>query len=250
MNALDDFRLAVGFLTRVPVGRVERAVHGLAGPSAYFPLVGAFVAIAGWLAWLGADALLGPVVGAIVSVLTTVAVTGALHEDGLADTADGLWGGASPQRRLEIMRDSRLGTYGAIALVADLALRVALLVPLDALHVLQILLAGHVLGRAAPLVLAAVLPPARDNGLGAGLTPTTRSGAVLAVLTVAAAAALAAGYWAPLVVAAAAAVLLGVRRAARRRLGGFSGDILGAAVLLTNLAVAAVIAAVVHLGLW
>ncbi|SEF14688.1 adenosylcobinamide-GDP ribazoletransferase [Jiangella alba] len=198
-----------------------------------------------------ADGLAGPLVGAVAAVLVTVIVTGALHEDGLADTADGLWGGATRERRLEIMRDSRLGTYGALALAGDLLLRVALLATVGAgsdafADVARLLVAGHVIGRAAPLVLAAWLPPARTDGQGRRLGRLGVVDSLVAAATVLVVAVLTAGWWAPVLLAAAAVPVLGLRRAARRRIGGVTGDVLGAAVALTTLAVAIAVAALVQ----
>lgn len=249
MAALGDVRAAFGFLTRIPVGRVDRSADGLGGAAAYFPLVGLVVGGIGLAAWWTADTALGPLAGAVVAVLATVVVTGAIHEDGLADTADGLWGGATPQRRLEIMRDSRLGTYGALVLAGDLLLRIAILTPHGLADVARILLAGHVIGRAAPLVLAASLPPARPDGQGVRLARPQAVDAVVAGVTVVVVVVATAGWWAPAVLAAAAVPVLALRLAARRRIGGVTGDIMGAGVLLTNLAVAAMIAALAREGL-
>lgn len=235
-------RAALGFLTRIPVGRHDPDLDRAAP---YFPLVGVVVGGAGLAAWWATEPLLGPLAAAVVAVLTTVIVTGALHEDGLADTADGLWGGSTVQRRLEIMRDSRLGSYGALALGGDLLLRVALLAPLGPTDAARVLLAGHVIGRAAPLVLAAWTPGARADGQGARLGRLRPAGALFAAGTVLVAAVLVvlpAWWWAPVVLGAAAVPVLALRRAARRRIGGVTGDVMGAGVILTNLAVAAVVA--------
>ena len=252
MGAVTDARAALGFLTRIPVGRVESAEPSLTRIAAYFPLVGVVVAAVGFGAWWVGTSLLGSLAGAVLSVVAAVMVTGALHEDGLADTVDGLWGGATPSERLAIMRDSRLGTYGAVAVVADLLLRVALLAPYgtsDWFDVAGLLLAGHVVGRAAPVVLAATLPPARTDGQGARLAPPTRRDLVIAVGTAVLAAVLAVGWWAPVPLLAAGLTMAAVRQAARRRLGGGTGDVYGAAVALTNLAVAAVVVALAQEGL-
>ncbi|TDE12704.1 adenosylcobinamide-GDP ribazoletransferase [Jiangella asiatica] len=232
-------RAALGFLTRIPVGPHDR---GLDRAAPYFPLVGVVVGGIAVATWWVADAALGGFAAAVVAVLTTVIVTGALHEDGLADTADGLWGGSTSQRRLEIMRDSRLGTYGALALGGDLLLRVALLTPLGLADAARVLLAGHVIGRAAPLVLAAWSPRARSDGQGARLGRLRAGGATVAGATVVPVAVLATGWWAPVLVAAAMLPVLALRRAAHRRIGGVTGDVLGAGVALSNLAVAAAIA--------
>ena len=246
-------RTAVEFLTRIPVGASANAGPGLDRAGAWFPLVGALVGAVGLAVWWAADALAGPLVAAVAAVLATVIVTGAMHEDGLADTADGLWGGSTRERRLEIMRDSRLGTYGALALAGDLLLRVALLATAGSAgsglgsaaftDVARVLLAGHVVGRAAPLVLAAWLPQARADGQGGRLGRLRVGDAVVAAVTVLVVTVLATGWWAPVVLAAAAVPVLGLRRAARRRIGGVTGDVLGAGVALTNLAVAIAVVA-------
>ena len=252
MGAITDARTAMGFLTRIPVGPIEGADRTLTRAAAYFPLVGVVVAAVGLGAWWIGTSLLGPLAGAVLSVVAVVVVTGALHEDGLADFADGLWGGATPADRLEIMRDSRIGTYGVVAVVGDLLLRVALLAPYgrsDWFDAGAVLLAGHVIGRAAPIALAATLPPARPHGLGARMSTPTRRELAIALVTAGAAAIAAVGWWAPLPVLAAALTLAAVRRAARRQLGGVTGDVYGAAVASTNLVVAVVVVALLREGM-
>ncbi|HEX5996624.1 MAG TPA: adenosylcobinamide-GDP ribazoletransferase [Jiangellales bacterium] len=250
MSVLADARTAVGLLTRLPVlPRAEGADRGgLAGAVGYFPFVGLLVAGAGIGVWAVLEPILGPLVAAVASVLATVAVTGGLHEDGLADVADGFWGGSTPDRRLDIMRDSRIGTFGVLAVTGDLLIRVALLAPLDFAGVVRVLVAGHVIGRAAPLVLSAWLPPARPEGLGAGIGKPRRSGVVLACVTVLGAAVAAAGGWAAVPLVAAGVAVAAVSWLARSRIGGYTGDALGAGVLVVNLAVAAAIAALVRAG--
>lgn len=248
MSVIRDVRTAVGFLTRIPVGSIEPFDSSLRRSGGYFPLVGAVVGgvgVAVW--WVGANAV-GQLAAAVLSVLATVIVTGAFHEDGLADTVDGLWGGATPERRLDIMRDSRLGTYGSIAIVGDVLLRVAIVAPLaadDIVSVAKILVAGHVVARAAPLALVATTPHARADGQGSHLIPPTRAGWAVAAVTVLGTTMWAAGPWFPVLMAAATAVTLAIRRAGVRRIGGVTGDVLGASVALSNLAVAATTAALI-----
>jgi adenosylcobinamide-GDP ribazoletransferase len=252
MGAVSDARTALGFLTRIPVGPIEGADRGLTRAAAYFPLVGALVAAVGLGAWWVGTSLLGSFAGAVLSVLAVVVITGALHEDGLADFADGLWGGATPADRLEIMRDSRIGTYGVVAVVGDLLLRIGLLAPYgtsDWFDAAAVLLAGHVIGRAAPIALAATLPPARSDGLGVRMSTPSRGELAVAAVTVAVAAIAAAAWWAPVPVLAAALTVAAVHRTARRRLGGVTGDVYGAAVALTNLAVAVVVVALLREGM-
>lgn len=249
MHALRDARAAVGFLTRLPVGRrAAGAEGGFAAAAAYFPLVGLLVAGIGIGVFAAVEPLLGPVVAAVVSVFATIAVTGALHEDGLADVADGFWGGTSAGRRLEIMRDSRIGTFGALAVTGDVLLRSALLAPLDLAGVARVLVAGHVIGRAAPLILATWLPPARADGLGAQFGRPGRGGVVLAAVTVIASAVVTTGVWAAVPVCAGTVAVAAIGWAARRRIGGYTGDVFGAGVLLVNLAVAASVVALLRAG--
>ncbi len=227
---------AVVLLTRVPVP--WRFVPA-PGTSAWaFPVVGAVLGAAtGAMAALG-DALgLPPALSAGWALAATLLLTGALHEDGLADTADGLGGGRTPERRLAIMRDSRIGSFGALALALSLGLRWSALTTLaaphhgpgqGAWHLVAAIAAAGALARCA-MLLPMRLPPARPDGLAAGLgrvPPVSIAagwayGAALAVaLLPLAQAALS------LLLAAAAGLLLA--RAGRRALGGRTGDLLGA----------------------
>jgi adenosylcobinamide-GDP ribazoletransferase len=249
MTALDDARAAVAFLTRLPAWRrATGSDSGLAGAAGYFPLVGLLVAGMGIGVWAAVEPLLGPLVAAVASVLATVVVTGALHEDGLADVADGFWAGTSPRQRLEIMRDSRIGTFGVLAVAGDVLLRAALLASLDLAGVARVLVAGHVIGRAAPLVLGAWLLPARADGLGLRLGKPRRGGVTLAAVTVVASAVVTAEAWAFVPLLAAGVAVTAMGWSARRRIGGYTGDVLGAGVLVVNLAVAAAVVALIRAG--
>jgi adenosylcobinamide-GDP ribazoletransferase len=179
-------------------------------------------------------------------VAAAIMVTGALHEDGLADTADGLWGGWEPARRLEIMRDSRIGTYGVLALVLAVGLRASLLAGLGLAGFARAVVAAEVLGRAAMVALAGWLPPAAP-GRGAEATgrPGT-AGILVAAVTTLAAAVAASGWWAPVPLATAALVTAGCALLFRRRLGGVTGDTLGAAEQVTALAVLAAVTALLR----
>lgn len=249
---INDVRTAVGFLTRIPVGDIHPYDPTLSRASGFFPLVGVVAAGVGIAAWWAGTELLGPAAGAVLSVLSTVAVTGAFHEDGLADTVDGLWGGATRERRLEIMRDSRLGTYGTAALAGDLLLRAAILLPYadgDLGDVARILIAAHVIGRAVPVALAVALPAVRTDGQGARLAEPSRLSVVTAILTAVVAAAWAARWWAPVPVTVAGLVLTGAYLLAARRLGGVTGDVLGASAATSIVAVMATVSALIQAGL-
>jgi adenosylcobinamide-GDP ribazoletransferase len=238
---------AVAFLTRVPVGRFVRVDASDVSRGAWlFPVVGGLVGgaagvladvMAGWLPALAAGGL---------AVAAAALLTGALHLDALADTADSL-GATSREQALEIMRDHAIGTYGAVALVVvclmDAALLGALAQTDDAAAVG---LAAGAAGRAAMLPLAFALPYARpDTGQGRLLADIGLGTVVLGV-TVAVLFALpagSAGLWGVATAALFAATLAVV---ARRRYGGVTGDVLGATAKVAE--TAAIVAAVVVLG--
>lgn len=209
--------------------------------AAAFPLVGVAVAAAGVTVRAVTAPLVGPAAATVAAVAAMILVTGALHEDGLADSADGLWGGWDPRARLEIMRDSRVGTFGVLALVLAVGLRIALLVPLDLAAFARAVVCAHVLGRAAWLPLTRVLPPAAP-GRGAELSARPGAVGVAAAAAVTGGTLLAAlGVWAVVPLAAAAVTAAGCARLFRRRLGGYTGDALGAAAQLVELAVLAAV---------
>jgi adenosylcobinamide-GDP ribazoletransferase len=228
-------REAVAFLTVLPAGggRLTRR----AAP--WFALVGAALgALAGGAA-LGLAEIVPPLVAGALAVALELALTGALHADGLADSADGL-GGRDRERALAIMRDHALGAYGASALVLDLLVKAAALGALAHAGELLPVVAAFALSRAAALPLAAALPYARPGeGTGRALDGLTWPVAALATVPALALAALAGAYAA---VAAAVAVTAGVGALAHRRLGGVTGDVMGAAIELT--ATAALVTAV------
>ncbi|MDD9718206.1 adenosylcobinamide-GDP ribazoletransferase [Dinoroseobacter sp. PD6] len=250
---LVDLGIALSLLSRVPVPQDHAAAGARAAQAAWaYPLVGAALGgAAGGLGW--ALAALGVPAGpaAAVMLAALVMVTGALHEDGLADSADGLWGGWDAARRLEIMRDSRIGAYGVLALGLGLLLRwsclAALLAETGPVATLAALVAVGAMSRAAMVGVMRALPLARNDGLShrvgtvpgwaAGLAAAVGLGTGLAVLGPVAAVVL--GF-----AGGIAAILVG--RLARSRIGGQTGDILGAtqqvAEILGLLALATLVA--------
>jgi adenosylcobinamide-GDP ribazoletransferase len=228
---------AACFLTRLPLQRGEAlGAVDLARGAVLFPLVGAGVAACVGGVGLGLRASLGPAPAAIVALAVGTLLTGAIHLDALADTADAL-GGRSREAALRIMRDHSIGSYGVTALVVDLLLKAALLATLlgrnDAL--VRILAAGA-LARGTPLPLAWALPYARA-GPGSGRALTDRISAPRAtcgVLLAAAIAAGAAGLPGSLMLAGAALVTVGAGIALRGWLGGVTGDALGATIELSE----------------
>lgn len=228
------------FLTRIPVPwRVPDVEARLGRSTPWFPAVGAAVGAAGALAWWLGDALADPLVGAVAAVAVTALVTGALHEDGLADTFDGLGGAAARERALARMRDSHLGSYGAVALVLVLLGRVAALVSLGP-RAPAALVGAHALSRLAGPVLLQWLPYARADG-GTGTAFAGGAGRAPLALAALATLALTLLLWGPAAAAwawlAAGVVVLTLGAWFRRRLGGVTGDTLGAACQLGELAV-------------
>ena len=225
------------FLTRLPVRWPEApagepdGMAALARALRCAPLVGVLVGAAGALAlWLAAAVGTPPLAAAGIALAVTFAVTGGLHEDGLADVADGFGGGADAAGKLAIMRDSRVGSYGVAAIGFSLILRAGALTTLVTVPGGALALIGaHALGRAAMLPVMRGLRPARADGLGHGAGRPSRAvsgtalalgalGALLTLGPVAGAAALA--------VSAIAAALLA--RLAARQVRGYTGDVLGA----------------------
>jgi len=224
-----NFVAALQFLTRIPL-RLRRAPDLRALP-VWFPAAGAVIGLlvggVGAVAWH----LTTPLVAGALAVTAGLLITGAFHEDGLGDVADGFGGGHTVERRLEIMKDSRHGTYGVAAMTASIAVRVAALGSMPGpMALLASAVAAHVLARTAAVVLMAAAPLARHQGLGVDYgQSTTRRVAIVAGVTGTALATAAVGWWAaPLLVAALlGAALTGAL--ARRKIGGISGDVLGAA---------------------
>jgi adenosylcobinamide-GDP ribazoletransferase len=230
--------IALQFLTRIPVpARVGYQDAWLHASARHFPLVGTVVGAIGAGVLLAVSLAWPWPVAAMLSMIATLIATGAFHEDGLADTFDALGGAVSRERALIIMKDSRLGTYGTVALVAVLALKAAALISLAAEAAVALVLA-HTASRALPVLLIRVLPYAGDAE-SAKAKPlaqrVSRAGVVVACAWVVAVALLlvAAGALpAPrvaLALAAAGAVAWAMARWLRRRLQGFTGDTLGAA---------------------
>lgn len=234
--ARGDMAAALGLLTRLPVPvDGPRAMARGARAAWAWPLAGLVVAglavLAGWLA-----AGLGSNIAAGLMLAVMVVVTGGLHADGLADCADGFWGGQTPARRLDIMRDSRIGAYGTLALILGLGLIWQALAGLVAQAGWGAIIAASVLSRAAMAGVMAALPFARRDGLAAGVGRPPRQTAGLGAL-LALGLALALTGWAALPAAAAAALAAAaVARLAQARLGGQTGDVLGAAQMLSDLA--------------
>jgi adenosylcobinamide-GDP ribazoletransferase len=243
---VSGLRAAIGFLTRVPVSARS---DGVATSLAWFPVVGALIGLAGAVAYAAALLVLPPLLAAALATAALVVLTGALHEDGLADSADA-WGGASTREAaLRILDDPAHGTYGVVTLVLCLLLRVFALAAMTAAAALVILPTVHALSRAAMVGVLATTPPARPTGLGASYAAF----ASRRTLAVALASALILGLsliGPPALVFVAVAGAGGwlVRRLALRSIGGVTGDVLGATQQVIEVAVLVVATALVMAG--
>src|SRR5262245_35197684 len=245
MNAIardlvTDVRVAIAFLTRLPMPHPEGPQpENFVRAHRAFPLVGAAIGLAVALLYLGMTALGVPgLAAAAVALGASALLTGALHEDGLADMADGFGGGRDRAAKLEIMRDSRLGTYGALILLVSFAAKLSALAALPKAAVVPALVACHALARGILPVMVIVLPPARKDGLAAAVgTPThaTATVAVVSPLVIAFIALPWAIASAAAVVAAACACAVGVL--AQRQIGGQTGDVLGATEQIAETAI-------------
>lgn len=225
-----DACLSLAFFTRLPVPLPAGPERSPADSLWAAPLAGLAVALTIFVVH-AALALSGVWEGpaAAIAIVTGLIVTGCLHEDGLADTADGFGGGRTRERKLEIMRDSRIGTYGTAAIGASLLVRWSALAELDRpIDALFALVAAHMASRALLPALLETLPAARGDGLGAGaagVSPGTAAAALglgaVGLLALGPGGALAAAVW-------LAVAFFAFRRLCLRQIGGGTGDTAGA----------------------
>jgi adenosylcobinamide-GDP ribazoletransferase len=243
-----DFRSALAFLTRIPASALGGATDqplDFRRTAQMFALVGAAIGAAGGLVVVLATALgLPALVAAGLAVATTVALTGALHEDGLADTADGFGGGTTSARKLEILDDSRIGAFGAVAIGLSLLLRVAALAALvtaGGFAAAAVLIAAEAASRGTMVKVWHDLPAARPGGMADRAGPPDDQATFAAVASAAVIVALAIvptfGVWAAFAGAAAMiAIGFGCARVFIGQIGGQTGDTLGACQQSTAIA--------------
>jgi len=229
---LADLKVGVLFSTRLPLADAT-AIDGrdLARASWALPVAGLVVggigaAVYGAMLWIGLPS--GP--AAALALAATIAITGCLHEDGLADTADGFGGGRNREQKLVIMRDSRLGTYGACALLTSVLLRWSAIAAIaDPGPVTFALMAAHAAARAPLPSFMRLVPTARSDGLSASAGTPSQGSAAIAWAMGAAALIVGLGFAAAgaglLLLIAAAAVIAWL---SVRQIGGQTGDVLGA----------------------
>jgi adenosylcobinamide-GDP ribazoletransferase len=227
-----DLKIAISFSTRLPLLHISPVAGGdIARASWALPVAGVCVGLVGALIyWLGYRAGLPTLPAATLSLAATAIVTGCLHEDGLADAADGLGGGTTRERKLEIMSDSRIGTYGACALVLSLLLRIGAIANIaQPISVLWALLAAHIGARALIPAFMWFVPPARRDGLAAGAGRPPDTSVIIAALIGAIALGVTLGPAAGLI--AIGVVIIGglvMAWLSNRQIQGQTGDVLGA----------------------
>jgi adenosylcobinamide-GDP ribazoletransferase len=242
----DDFKTAVAFLTRLPMPHPDGASPAnFVRAHRMFPVVGALIGTAVGVVCVGLRAIGVPDLAAAALALGASAIiTGALHEDGLADAVDGFGGGRTLESKLEIMRDSRLGTYGAMVLLVSFAAKLSALAAIPDGYVVPGLIAAHALGRGILPVMSLKLPYARKDGLARNAgqpdatIAATASGLALLI-------ALLSLSWSDALFAAVLAGISGLVVAwlALRQIGGQTGDVLGGAEQVAETAILVMLAA-------
>ena len=232
MNLTTDLRVAITFCTRLPLGSsTPNDPRNLARASWAMPVGGAIVGVLGALAYGLASKLgLGASSGSALALGTTMLVTGCLHEDGLADTVDGFGGGHSRERKLAIMRDSRIGTFGVCALIVSFFIRWSAVETISKpAQVAIVLIVTHVVARAMLPALMRVLGPARLDGLSAQAGRPPLASVAIAILIAVATLALGIGPIVAMVIvallASAGALVVWL---SNKHIGGQTGDVLGA----------------------
>ncbi|MCL5611731.1 MAG: adenosylcobinamide-GDP ribazoletransferase [Chloroflexi bacterium] len=238
-----NLRIAFGLMTTLPFRLPDDWSAGDSGRAAvWYPLVGLTVGALTWLAWKGAMFVFPPLVSGIITLAVWVALTGGLHLDGLADCCDGLFSSATPERRLEIMKDPHLGAFGVIGLILVLFLKAAILGTLTSSASLGIMLAAS-LSRWCVLP-AALLPPARPGGMGADFASGLRRVSIFVSALLPLGVALAFGSRGILSALAGLCAATLVLLFARARIGGVTGDVFGMVIEVVE----AIVLLVVSIG--
>ncbi len=234
--SMNGFRFAWAFLTRLRGGLHPDNDEQIAASIVWFPVVGIVVGAITGAVFLGTVRFVDPLLASLLAVGLGAVLTGGFHEDGLADTSDAL-GGSSVEHRLEIMGDSRIGTFGALALIFVTLGKVSALMSLSGTEGLIALIAAHALGRTGAMALMLVGTRARSAGLGAAYTANLPRRSVALVVVVCLAAAGLTGVSGLVAGGSVLGVVALMALLARRRFGGLTGDVLGACEQLGELAV-------------
>ncbi|WP_319478882.1 adenosylcobinamide-GDP ribazoletransferase [uncultured Draconibacterium sp.] len=231
-NEIKIFLTALMFYTRIPVGQIEGWSEKMLNKSTrYFPVIGWIVGGVGALVYFAFGALLPVTLAVALSMVATILLTGAFHEDGFADFCDGFGGGYTSERILEIMKDSRIGTYGTVGLLSVLSIKFLALSHIDTIRIPFILIAGHAISRVFPVLLiyssayarldasSKTKPVGKADSLFSLLFALVTGGVSLFFLN---------WHETVLVVAVLLIITFFFRNYITRKLGGYTGDVLGA----------------------
>ncbi len=244
-----SLRGAWAFLTRLPGGAHPETDRDLGRSVPWFPVVGAVVGALSGTAYWALHGPLGASLAAVLAVAAGAVATGCFHEDGLADTADAL-GGTTRQRRLAIMKDSRVGAFGVLALVLATLVRVFAVSSLAATDGLIALVVAHMLGRTMAVAVMGSASAAAGTGLGHSYTAHRPRAWTAAVVVLSSAVAVGLGLTGTVSLTTAAAGAALVAFVARRAFGGITGDVLGATEQVAEMAVLVSAAALVSTHGW
>lgn len=249
-RTIANLALCLGFFSRIPLpetlGRRISTEDKLTDAVALFPVAGLIIGVVPALIWYVASQFFPATISAGIAIASALVITGALHEDGFADCADGL--GATPDRKkaLEIMRDSRIGTYGALALIITVGLRWMALATLAPLAGALAVVMAHSGSRAAIAIAMRHSIYARPEGLGQQADGELPSGGFETAMIVAAAVAFVLGWFAGIFAFAVGCILAWVfLKYLEHRLGGFTGDGLGAMQQIAEISILITLA-----GIW
>ena len=237
-DLLKDTLLAHSLLTRLPIKLDEAAYEQGARAAWAYPTVGITTGVFSCIGaqitlWMGLPLWCA----ALVALAVAIIVTGAMHEDGLADCADGFWGGWDPAMRLKIMKDSQIGTYGVLALILVFALRFgALLEVLSWENWVLPLIAIQVASRAVMPAVMSILPHARDTGLSRSVGRISAKSALIAASIGAIALGLGVGVYGLIMISVGAVAAFSCIQLARLKIGGQTGDVCGASQQVTEVA--------------
>lgn len=243
-NEFKTLNLAVHFLTRIPTPfDIDYSPERLSDANRYYPIVGAIIGTIAAIGFFISDLALPTLLAVIIATAATALLTGAFHEDGLADTFDGISGAYDRARSLEIMHDSRIGTFGALALILVITLKIAALTSLsEATTIVVALVAAHIISRTSTVIVKATSTYAREDGIAGPqdipLRPINTIIATLtALITIAGLALVLTPIHALLATAGAIIGHILIRLYFQPRLNGHTGDTLGATQQITELAI-------------
>ncbi len=243
-NELRTLALAFHFLTRIPTRiDVDFTSERLRNASRYYPIIGAIIGTVAALAFFISNLALPTLLAVIIATAVTALITGAFHEDGLADTFDGVSGAHDRSRALEIMHDSRIGTFGALALILVITLKIAALTSLsDTTTIITALIAAHIISRTSIVIIQATSTYARESGIaGSQDQPlpliNTIIATLIALITIAATALIISPAAAILTTAGAITAHFLIRLYFQPKLKGHTGDTLGATQQITELGI-------------